>query len=171
MKCMIMYDQRSYAVCKSWRSESSRFPQHEVGMPPWVMITENLSSTERELISISSLEEYTFDMPDFANSKCLASMEGWLLLLVDDTENMTYSLFFLNPFTTERIELPLLHKFYKNEQPPLAAFTTKDGYPHCAAFVVMGKRFNESSFSFSIRVASIGRYNLETDAIYVLETA
>ncbi|GAB2232467.1 hypothetical protein Drorol1_Dr00011500 [Drosera rotundifolia] len=125
------------------------------------MVTENLSSTEQEFISISSLKKYTFDMLDLVSSTCLASKEGWLLLLVDDTENLTYSLFFLNPFTKERIEFPPLHKFYKkknkneNEQPPLAAFTTRMAIPIVQRLLSWGKRFNESSFRFSVRIARI----------------
>ncbi|GAB2234082.1 hypothetical protein Droror1_Dr00003319 [Drosera rotundifolia] len=100
------------------------------------MIHDNISSSKREFISISSKEKYTIDLPDFVSTSCLASKNGWLLLLRDVVlEETSFSLFLLNPITKEKIEMPPIDKDGAEVSSCFAAFSILNGYPHHVGLV------------------------------------
>ncbi|XP_017973589.1 PREDICTED: F-box/kelch-repeat protein At1g57790 [Theobroma cacao] len=87
-------------VCKDWNSASSTasaeieaLPSHE----PWFLLYGE--NSECVLIAESG-RKYTITIPELNGATCLASKQGWLLLLREG------SMFFFCPFSRARIDLP-----------------------------------------------------------------
>lgn len=66
-------------------------------------------------------------------AECLASRFGWLLILSRETS----SLFFFNPLTRQRIDLP-----YSNRIISAAAFSAPPTSPNCTVYAIKSSSFN-----------------------------
>nr|DAD28632.1 TPA_asm: hypothetical protein HUJ06_030100 [Nelumbo nucifera] len=125
------------SVCNNWRhaiqSLSVVKPQDTHShCEPWMMVIKNINSNEREFVSASTKEKYTFSHGDFRGADLLSSKQGWLLLRrlkssPPSEPECCYTIFLVNPIFEGKTPMPnfnctrLFH----------GVFTLVDGNPHC----------------------------------------
>jgi hypothetical protein len=104
IRCLCFLDHFSLrAVCKQWRLASKNCP---VQYPLWLMISRTSTATTKwEFGDPSTRRIYTVDVPELCRSstRLLLSKHGWLLVFSSEPSP---SLFFFNPFSRARIDLP-----------------------------------------------------------------
>ncbi|XP_059444713.1 uncharacterized protein LOC132176497 [Corylus avellana] len=110
LRCLCFLDQLSFrGVCKQWRSASQNFPaqygRSAADDPLWLMISRNSTATKWEFGDPSTSRMFTIDVPDLCRSstRLVLSNHGWLLVFSSEPSP---SLFFFNPFSRARIDLP-----------------------------------------------------------------
>ncbi|XP_077242186.1 F-box/kelch-repeat protein At3g18720-like [Tasmannia lanceolata] len=134
---------RFRAVCSRWRSSLPKCPPSQnrgTNPMPWLLLFyETLFSnkeTKHAFFNPSTGELYQAKFPKLISSaKCLSSRHGWLLLLA----RANSSLFFYNPFTGAKIDLPYLEGYMD-----AASFINPPTSPNCriTAICDCGERFN-----------------------------
>ncbi|XP_057501888.1 F-box/kelch-repeat protein At1g57790-like isoform X3 [Actinidia eriantha] len=144
------------AVCKCWRSAFSRcspfISQNQTQRQlPWFMLLrfeellegplksptkERLLQTTGKFGDLSSRHVYTTDIPDLCETQILLSRHGWLLLF--SSKKGSSSLFFLNPFSRARIDIPLIDvtKF------PVFDMSAPPTSPDCMLFAISCQDFD-----------------------------
>lgn len=90
---------RASAVCKTWR-EAGLYVR-KVDKPPWLMYLPKRGNLF-ELYDPLQQKMYTLNLPELAKSTVCYSRDGWLLMRKSTPNEM----FFFNPFTRKRINVP-----------------------------------------------------------------
>lgn len=110
-------------VCKAWYSACSTTLAHivkpELNQGAWFLLYEDKSS-QCQLITASG-RKFTTSLPELVGTTCLATYQAWLLLFKGGCASM----FFFQPFSRQRIDLPGLplaeladHRFAAVSCPP-----------------------------------------------------
>lgn len=104
-------------------------PVESQPQPPLLLLLGELSGeTKHAVVDPIKKAHNCIDFPELkSQSECLASRFGWLLILSRETT----SLFFFNPVTRSRIDLP-----YWNHVFALATFSAPPTSPDCTVFAV-----------------------------------
>ncbi|XP_028057732.1 F-box protein At4g12382-like isoform X2 [Camellia sinensis] len=96
-----------FGVCKSWRwaLEQCTLENQLPAQPYWVISRKMSTSTDIiwHFGDSSTRRSYTINVPELSQARCLVSKHGWLLLFSSEPIS---SLFFFNPFSRARIDLP-----------------------------------------------------------------
>ena len=110
LRCLCFLDRLSFrGVCKQWRSASQNFPaqygRSAADDPLWLMISRNSTDTKWEFGDPSTTRIHAIDVPELCRSstRLVLSKHGWLLVF---SSKPSPSLFFFNPFSRARIDLP-----------------------------------------------------------------
>ncbi|KAL2535584.1 F-box protein-like [Forsythia ovata] len=116
-------------VCKDWRlapSTATAEIESEPSTKPWFILygeTENCT-----LYDPNDKKSYSINFPELKDATCLASHQGWLLLLREGT------IFFFCPFSRARIDLPLVpHQEISNH---IAAFSCPPTSSECIVSII-----------------------------------
>eukprot|EP00268_Persea_americana_P007744 TRINITY_DN12970_c0_g1_i2.p1 TRINITY_DN12970_c0_g1~~TRINITY_DN12970_c0_g1_i2.p1 ORF type:complete len:420 (+),score=45.54 TRINITY_DN12970_c0_g1_i2:369-1628(+) len=135
-------------VCRSWRLACLQFPVESLptNQPPWLMFSNETSSeTTRMLLDPLSKKIYSIEIPELCGVRCLAAGHGWLLLL----SVRHSSLFFFNPFTKARIDVPFMDCF------SVVTFSGPPSSPGCIIFGI-GHVHHSSPNVVDIRICRRG---------------
>ncbi|KAJ8625218.1 hypothetical protein MRB53_033748 [Persea americana] len=117
---------RMSAVCKLWRSAlESEPPAGVLSSMPWLMVgneaeggglpkgARRIGGSVRRFFNPVDRRLYEIETADFERSVCHAAVGDWLLQSVcgegNEEEGEKWEVFFLNPFTRVRIDLPGVH--------------------------------------------------------------
>lgn len=101
---------RSQAVCPRWRFALKHNPFLLCSQQlPWLMLPyfNNNQNCRRGIFNISNNKVHHLELPEAYGSRCCGSSHGWLAMIEDTSP----SIFLLNPFTKQRIELPPMTGF------------------------------------------------------------
>ncbi|KAL5712833.1 hypothetical protein ACHQM5_014961 [Ranunculus cassubicifolius] len=148
------------STCKDWRSASSTALaecESSVDKEPWFLLYNNGdldSNSNCRLYQPSTNKIYSIEIPELNGSTCIASKQGWLLLLRET------SVFFFCPFSRAKIDLPDLP--YPNLVNPVGVFSTLPTSLDCIVCVMHDLNENSKDVNTLKRGASEwGKHTLE----------
>lgn len=118
-------------TCRGWREAlpGQAVPdgyRPETSMPWLMLFGEFCRGTIHAFFNPWKKEIYSVEIPILCQSRCLASAHGWLLVLSSSS-----SIFFLNPFTMARIDLPEVPSYVE-----AATFTAPPTSTDCIVFCI-----------------------------------
>ncbi|XP_054795889.1 F-box protein At4g00893-like [Prosopis cineraria] len=163
-------------VCHYWRSSSSHASAEiESSIPkPWFLLYGEAAQCS---LLTNNDRIYKIEIPEMAESTCLASFVGWLLLYCKNDD----SLFFFCPFSRARIEIPrcpLTSEQSESESDHLfAAFSSYPTNPDCTVVAIKRKdketlklcrlRRGESEWTFHEHICPIAFLDrIKSSALY-----
>ncbi|KAG5537396.1 hypothetical protein RHGRI_024734 [Rhododendron griersonianum] len=105
---------RFCCVCKKWKLVPSlpvpRPTQCPIPQSQWLMLYRGCSKMELNFSHPLYKDTYRMDIPELSGALLRCSKDGWLLM-----SRGKHSVFFFNPFTKAKIDLPdLPHNYYFN---------------------------------------------------------
>ncbi|KAL1221578.1 F-box/kelch-repeat protein [Cardamine amara subsp. amara] len=94
---------RASLVCKTWLEASVSLRKLQTRRP-WLFYPQKESEEgDYILLDPSKSQTHHLKFPELKNHQFFCSKDGWLLVVTDSPSNL---IFFLNPFTQERVYLP-----------------------------------------------------------------
>ncbi|KAJ0963838.1 hypothetical protein J5N97_028960 [Dioscorea zingiberensis] len=135
------------AVCTQWRSNTTPKPCILPIQSPWLMVTNQESTSNYSFFCMSTDRTYTLHIPELLTAQCCTTSHGFLVLL----DNTNSSITLLNPLTRARFSLPSTTSFpisistktYDLEKIVLSSSPTLDEEPTIALALVS----NQLAFS------------------------
>lgn len=129
-------------MCKSWRwaLEQCTLENQLPAQPYWVISRKMSTSTDIiwHFGDSSTRRSYTINVPELSRARCLVSKHGWLLLFSSEPIS---SLFFFNPFSRARIDLPWTSEFFRltdilDKHPPVFTLSAPPTSLDCVLFAI-----------------------------------
>lgn len=103
----LKFNIRASVVCKTWHKAAVSV---RVVRSPWLMYRTTRKSVSNKFYSPldDDKETITVDFPELSTSRVCHSKDGWLLM--NNPNSSDYDMYFFNPFTRDRINLPRFGK-------------------------------------------------------------